>query len=193
LATRGVNSIFGGHAMAHLLVDGLAQEAFELLVNLIVACALVAECADAVLCAAQKSHRYALRMRLMAAIWRPQFSVSLLRALRPFQSGHNSERAGCSRSLATHPSRGQSVPCDSARASATPIYAKGAVADLLDPQRDTIVMHRRQSQRLQDQHLQCSLNQVRMLVGRKKTSSPPDDLEVTVSPLDCQEERTKRY
>lgn len=84
LCTRGTDSIFGGHATAHLLVDRLAQEAFELLVDLLVACALVAECADAVSCAAQESHRYASRMRLMAAIWRPQFSVSLLRALRPF-------------------------------------------------------------------------------------------------------------
>src|SRR5258705_6850801 len=55
------------------------------------------------------------------------------------------------------------------------IYAKGAVADLLDPQRDTVAMHRRQSQRLQDQHLQCSLNQICRLVGHKKCSSPLDN------------------
>src|ERR1700682_5062785 len=53
-------------------------------------------------------------------------------------------------------------------------------------------MHRRQSQRFQDQHLQCSLNQVCRLVGHKKCSSPLDSLEVTGSPLDCQEERTKK-
>jgi hypothetical protein len=32
LGARSADSIFGGHAMAHVLVDGLAQESFELLI-----------------------------------------------------------------------------------------------------------------------------------------------------------------
>src|SRR3979490_2574623 len=131
-------------------------------------------------------------MRLMAAIWRPQFSVSLLRGPATFFSQGiiacapvvlgRSPVALHAASAFHATQRGQQRPR---------IYAKGAVADLLDPQRDTVAMHRRQSQRLQDQHLQCSLNQVCRLVGHKKCSSPLDSQEVTVSPLDCQEERTK--